>query len=322
MRDLPQPRESFIHVQGDFTRKGEFVEPGTLSVLPPMPKSDSANRLDLARWLISKDNPMTPRVTMNRLWQRYFGLGIVETENDFGSQGTAPSHPELLDWLASEFVRQEWSLKAMHRLVVTSATYRQSSSVRPDAAKVDPSNRLLGRQNRLRLEAEIIRDSGLTVSGLLTPTIGGPSVFPPQPAGAGQFTQVDRQWKADEGPNRYRRGMYTFFWRSAAHPSLALFDAPNAQASTTRRTQSNTPLQALTLLNDDSQTEFAESFAKRILEFEGNREERIQFAFETCLARPPDADETQRMSSYLALMTDDSLAPAAKSPARPKKPLG
>ena len=305
MRDLPQPRESFIHVQGDFTRKGEFVEPGTLSVLPPMPKSDSANRLDLARWLISKDNPMTPRVTMNRLWQRYFGLGIVETENDFGSQGTAPSHPELLDWLASEFVRQEWSLKAMHRLVVTSATYRQSSSVRPDAAKVDPSNRLLGRQNRLRLEAEIIRDSGLTVSGLLTPTIGGPSVFPPQPAGAGQFTQVDRQWKADEGPNRYRRGMYTFFWRSAAHPSLALFDAPNAQASTTRRTQSNTPLQALTLLNDDSQTEFAESFAKRILEFEGNREERIQFAFETCLARPPDADETQRMSSYLALMTDD-----------------
>jgi len=305
MRDLPEPRESFIHVQGDFMRKGDLVEPGTLSVLPPMPKSDSANRLDLARWLISKDNPMTPRVTMNRMWQRYFGLGIVETENDFGSQGTAPSHPELLDWLASEFVRQDWSVKAMHRLIVTSATYRQSSSARPDAAKVDPSNRLLARQNRIRLEAEIIRDSGLAVSGLLTPTIGGPSVFPPQPAGAGQFTQVDRKWKADEGPNRYRRGMYTFFWRSAAHPGLALFDAPNAQASVTRRTRSNTPLQALTLLNDDSQTEFAENFAKRVLAFEGNREERIRFAFETSLARPPDPGEQQRMSSYLARMADD-----------------
>ena len=319
MRELPEPRESFIHVQGDFTRKGETVEPGGLSVLPPMPKSDSANRLDLARWLISKDNPMTPRVTMNRLWQRYFGLGIVETENDFGSQGTTPSHPELLDWLASEFVRQDWSLKAMHRLVVSSATYRQSSAVRPDAAEVDPSNRLLARQNRIRLEAEIIRDSGLTVSGLLTPTIGGPSVFPPQPSGAGEFTQIDRQWKADEGPSRYRRGMYTFFWRSAAHPSLALFDAPNAQASTTRRTRSNTPLQALTLLNDDSQTEFAENFAKRILAFEGDRDERIQFAFETCLARPPDSDEQQRMSSYLARMADDFASADAAGAVSPQE---
>ena len=150
MRDLPQPREAYIHIQGNFTRKGDPVSPGALSVLPPLPKSENPNRLDLARWLVSKDNPLTPRVTVNRIWQRYFGLGIVETENDFGSQGTPPSHPRLLDWLASEFVRRDWSLKAMHRLIVNSATYRQSSEARPEAQKIDPSNRLLARQNRIR----------------------------------------------------------------------------------------------------------------------------------------------------------------------------
>ena len=304
MRELPAPRESYIHVQGDFTRKGDAVEPGALAVLPPMKKAGNLNRLDLARWLVSAENPLTPRVTMNRLWQRYFGVGIVETENDFGSQGTAPSHPELLDWLASEFVRRDWSLKAMHRLIVTSAAYRRSSAARPDAAAIDPGNRLLVRQNRLRLEAEIIRDAGLAVSGLLAPAVGGPSVYPPQPAGAGQFTQVDRKWKADEGSNRYRRGMYTFFRRSAAYPGLALFDAPDAQAAATRRNRSNTPLQALTLLNDEAQTEFAANLAKRILAAAGDRGGRIRFAFETCLARPPKEREQQRMAQYLARMTD------------------
>ena len=305
MRDLPEPREAYIHIQGNFTRKGDPVSPGTLSVLPPLPKSENPTRLGLARWLVSKDNPLTPRVTVNRIWQRHFGLGLVETENDFGSQGTPPSHPRLLDWLASEFVRRDWSLKAMHRLIVNSATYRQSSQARPKARKIDPSNRLLARQNRVRLEAEIIRDSGLTVSGLLTPEIGGPSVFPPQPPGAGQFTQYDRQWKADEGPNRYRRGMYTFFWRSAAYPGLALFDAPNAQASTTRRNRSNTPLQALTLLNDEAQTESARALAERVLAKDKSRNARIRFAYETCLARPPRDDERERMSRYLARMTDE-----------------
>ena len=305
MRDLPQPREAYIHIQGNFTRQGDPVSPGTLSVLPPLPKSENPNRLDLARWLVSKDNPLTPRVTVNRMWQRYFGLGLVETENDFGSQGTPPSHPRLLDWLASEFVRRDWSLKAMHRLIVNSATYRQSSQARPKVKKIDSSNRLLARQNRIRLEAEIIRDSALAVSGLLTAKIGGPSVFPPQPPGAGQFTQVDRQWKADEGPDRYRRGMYTFFWRSAAHPGLALFDTPNAQASATRRNRSNTPLQALTLLNDEAQTEFARALAGRVLAKDENRDARIRFAYETCLARPPREDEHERMSRYLARMTDE-----------------
>ena len=305
MRDLPEPREAYIHTQGDFTRKGDPVSPGTLSVLPPLPENENPNRLDLAHWLVSKDNPLTPRVTVNRMWQRYFGLGLVETENDFGSQGTSPSHPKLLDWLASEFVARDWSLKAMHRLIVNSATYRQSSAVRPEAKKVDPSNRLLARQNRVRLEAEIIRDSALAVSGLLTPTVGGPSVFPPQPAGAGQFTQVDRQWKAAEGPDRYRRGLYTYFWRSAAHPGLALFDAPNAQSSTTRRNRSNTPLQALTLLNDEAQTESARALAERVLAKDGSRDARIRFAYETSLARPPRGDERERMSQYLARMTDE-----------------
>ena len=304
MRDLPKPRDSYIHVQGDFTRRGEPVEPGTLSVLPPLPQDAPPNRLGLARWLVSDGNPLTPRVTMNRVWQRYFGLGIVETENDFGSQGTSPSHPELLDWLASEFVRRDWNLKDMHRLIVNSATYRQASDYRTDAAEVDPSNRLLARQNRIRLEAEVIRDAALSASGLLSPQVGGPSVYPPQPAGAGQFTQVDRKWKADEGPNRFRRGMYTYFIRSAAHPGLVLFDAPIAQESVTRRNRSNTPLQALTLLNDESQTEFAQALAKRVRDRSGDREERIRYAFELCLARPPRQPEQERLADFLAGMTD------------------
>ena len=304
MRDLPEPRDSHIHVQGDFTRPGEAVEPGTLRVLPPLPEDAPPNRLGLARWLVSDENPLTPRVTMNRVWQRYFGVGIVETENDFGSQGTSPSHPGLLDWLASEFVRREWNLKDMHRLIVDSATYRQASAYRADTAEADPSNRLVARQNRIRLEAEIIRDAALAASGLLSRSVGGPSVYPPQPAGAGQFTQVDRKWKADEGPDRFRRGMYTYFIRSAAHPGLVLFDAPIAQESVTRRNRSNTPLQALTLLNDESQTEFAEALALRVTEHSQDREERIDYAFELCLARPPRQPERDRLAGFLAGMND------------------
>lgn len=305
MQDLPEPRDSYLHVQGDFTRRGEDIAPGTLAVLPPLPEDAPRNRLGLARWLVSEENPLTPRVTMNRVWQRYFGLGIVETENDFGSQGTLPSHPELLDWLAAEFVRRDWNLKDMHRLILNSSTYRQVSAYRADAAEVDPTNRLLARQNRLRLEAEIIRDASLTAAGLLAPAVGGPSVYPPQPAGAGQFTQVDRKWKADDGPNRFRRGMYTYFIRSAAHPGLVLFDAPNAQESVTRRNRSNTPLQALTLLNDEAQSEFAGALAGRVRDHAADIEKRIDFAFEVCLARPPRGDERDRMAEFIALMSDE-----------------
>ena len=305
MRELPEPRETYIHVQGDFTRKGEPVSPNTLEGLPALPPYAPRNRLGLAQWLVSGKNPLPQRVTMNRIWQRYFGLGIVETESDFGSQGSAPSHPELLDWLASEFVERGWSLKQMHRLIVLSATYRQSSTYRPDATETDSSNRLLARQNRLRLEAEIIRDAALSASGLLADTVGGPSVYPPQPEGAGQFTQVDRQWKADEGPDRFRRGMYTFFIRSAAHPGLALFDSPNAQETVTRRNRSNTPLQALTLLNDDSQTEFADGLAQRIIASSSSMDSRINNAFEICLSRPPQKAEQERMQQFVGQMKQD-----------------
>jgi len=306
MRELSEPRTAYIHLSGDFTQKGETVDPGTPAVLPGLPGKRKLNRLDLARWLVSPDNPLTARVTVNRLWQRYFGLGLVETEADFGSQGTPPSHPRLLDWLAAEFVRREWNVKAMHHLIVTSATYRQSSEARPELSEVDPGNRLLARQNRLRLEAEIIRDAALRASGLLASTLGGPSVFPPRPEGSGQFTQVNRKWKTDEGPNRYRRGMYTFFRRSAAYPGLTTFDAPNAQSTETRRNRSNTPLQALTLLNDQTQTEFSRAFARITVAHGGStRSQRIRYAFERSLARLPNAEEAVRLQSFLTQMRDD-----------------
>ena len=194
---------------------------------------------------------------MNRVWQQYFGKGIVETENDFGTQGLPPSHPELLDWLAVEFMENGWSLKQLHRLIVTSATYRQSSHARPDLAVKDPNNKLLARQNRLRLDAEIVRDVALSVSGLLSDVIGGPSVFPPQPDGVMSLGQVKREWRAAQNEDRYRRGMYTFFYRATPHPALTVFDAPDAFSACSRRPRSNTPLQALTLLNDEGFFEFA-----------------------------------------------------------------
>ena len=305
MRELPEPREAYIHINGDFLRKGDTVQPGTPAVLPPLPSTEGLTRLDLARWLVDEQNPLTPRVTVNRIWQRYFGTGLVETENDFGTQGTPPSHPALLDWLASEFVADAWSLKQVHRLIVTSATYRQASDHRAELSTHDPRNRLLARQNRLRLEAEIIRDSSLAVSGLLASEIGGPSVFPPQPAGVGQQTQVDRQWQADEGPNRYRRGMYTHFWRTAPHPGLVLFDAPDSTTTCTRRNRSNTPLQALTLLNDEGFGEMARALAARVLEEADSLPERVRRAYQITLARDPDGDETEYLQGFVTEMLED-----------------
>ncbi len=239
---------------------------------------------------------------MNRIWQRYFGKGLVDTENDFGTQGSRPTHPDLLDWLAVEFVERGWSLKDMHRLIVTSATYRQSSKNRPEVAKVDPYNKLLARQNRLRLDAEIIRDNALAVSGLLTLKVGGPSVYPPQPPGIYSFTQVKRQWNTSTGLNRYRRGLYTFLQRSAPYPALIVFDAPDGTSSCTRRVRSNTPLQALTLLNDQAFLEMARGLAHRILK-EGpqDNKDRLTYAFRLCLARHPTDWEQNRLEQFLAL---------------------
>ena len=306
MRELPQARQAYIHLGGDFLQKGVDVEPATPAALPALPDKPSYTRLDFARWLVDPANPLTPRVTMNRMWQRYFGNGIVSTENDFGTQGSPPTHPKLLDWLASEFMARDWSLKAMHRLIVTSAVYRQTSKSRPELEDVDPDNQLLARQNRLSLEAEIVRDAALSASGLLSEKIGGPSVFPPQPAGAGRVTQVDRKWTADTDENRYRRGMYTYFWRSAPHPGLTVFDAPDSMRSCTRRNRSNTPLQALTLLNDEAHYEFAQGFAQRVLnEAPADNRERIDYAFRLALARPPKPAEVERLSDFLARQLDD-----------------
>jgi hypothetical protein len=240
------------------------------------------------------------------MWQAYFGKGIVETENDFGTQGAKPTHPELLDWLASEFVRQHWSQKAIHRLIVTSATYRQSSKQRPEIEEADPYNKLLARQNRLRLEAELIRDAGLSASGLLTETVGGPSVYPPIPDGALAVTQVKQEWPVVTGPDRYRRGLYTFFRRSAVYPGLLVFDAPDATATCTRRVRSDTPLQALTTLNDDSFLEFAEGMAERIIkEAPSSDKERLNYAFLLAMGRPPQPKEEERLRRYLAARLDE-----------------
>ena len=254
------PRPTHVHLGGDFTRKGDLVAPGVPAVFPPLADQSPgtpASRMDLARWLVDQRNPLTARVAVNRIWQADFGRGLVETDNDFGTQGSPPSHPELLDWLACEFMESGWNVKHIHRLIVTSAAYRQASRVRPEGQAVDPDNRLLWRQARLRLDAELIRDSALACSGLLSRKLGGPSVFPPQPDGVMTLGQMKREWKADTGADRYRRGVYTFFWRATPFPFLTTFDAPGSQQACTRRMRSNTPLQALTLLNDPAMVEIA-----------------------------------------------------------------
>jgi mono/diheme cytochrome c family protein len=300
LQERKTPRVTNVLLGGDFLRKGAVVTPDVPRVLPPLAVPNRPTRLALARWLVDGRNPLTARVTVNRMWQQYFGLGLVETENDFGTQGTPPSHPELLDWLARDFIDRHWSMKHIHRLIVTSATYRQSSRHRPELANLDARNRLLGQQNRLRLDAEVVRDAALSASGLLHRSIGGPSVYPPQPDGVYAFTQVPRNWQASSGPNRYRRGLYTYFWRSAPHPDLTVFDAPEALSTCTRRNRSNTPLQALTLLNDRGFYEFAQALAQRILRDGGqNDAARIAYAFRLCLGRTPSERERQALERLL-----------------------
>lgn len=295
MSEMPAPRESFLFIKGDFTRRGERVEPRTPAIFPPL-AAGTPNRLDLANWVVTSARPLATRVLVNRIWQQYFGRGLVETENDFGVQGSLPSHPELLDWLATELVDRKWSLKELHRVIVTSATYRQSSRARLDLEAIDPANKLLARQSRLRLDGEIIRDVALAASGLLSPQLGGPPVFPPQPDGVMTLGQVKRDWRPSTGSDRYRRGLYTHLWRATPHPALAVFDAPDGFSACTRRLRSNTPLQALTLLNGLQFYEFAVALAGRIQrEASGGVPEQIDFAFRVCVSRLPDAMERQRL---------------------------
>ena len=286
MKELPKPRKTTVFIKGDFTRPADEVTPGTPKVLHTFETtSQQPNRLDLAKWIVSPQNPLTARVIVNRAWQQYFGRGIVETENDFGMQGTVPSHPELLDWLAIEFMAQKWSLKDLHRTIVTSHTYRQSSSNRPELREKDPANYLLARQTRLRLDAEVVRDVALTASGLLSPKLGGPPVYPPIPDGVMGVGQVKRVWSVSQGADKYRRGLYTFIYRASPPPSLTVFDAPEGFSSCTRRIRSNTPLQALTLMNDSGFFEFATAL-EQIIAKDG-----LETAFKRCTARTPKPDE-------------------------------
>jgi mono/diheme cytochrome c family protein len=314
------PRNTHIHQGGDFTRKGERVVPGVPAVLPCLERTSpgtSADRMDLAHWLVDRRNPLTARVVVNRIWQAYFGRGLVETDNDFGTQGSLPSHPELLDWLACELMDSGWSQKAIQRLIVCSAAYRQASRTRPEGQALDPDNRLLWRQARLRLDAELIRDVALTASGLLTRVVGGPSVFPPQPDGVMTLGQMKRPWHANTGPNRYRRGLYTYFWRATPHPFLTTFDAPGGVQSCTRRFRSNTPLQALTLLNDPACVEFAKALAARIIrDRPGPTQdvERLRYALMLCLGRPVSSREIETLKGVLARERADTANPDSTDP--------
>ncbi|MCA1963678.1 MAG: PSD1 and planctomycete cytochrome C domain-containing protein [Prosthecobacter sp.] len=292
------PRSTHLLHRGDFLQPGDEVRPGTLAVLPPL--KGSGTRLDLARWLVSPENPLTPRVTVNHIWAKLFGEGLVSTVADFGVRGAKPTHPELLDYLAAEFIRQGWSRKALLRLIMTSATYRQQSHHRPEMADIDPKNELLWRQNRLRVEGEIVRDLALAASGLLSPKIGGESVFPPMPADIAALSYAGNfKWQTSTGADRYRRGLYTFFKRTAPHPDLTTFDCPDANLTNVRRTVSNTPLQALTTLNAESFAEAAQALAARALAQPGSDESRLAHAFQLCLTRPAAEKETAALRTLL-----------------------
>ena len=324
MRDLPEPRETFIHLRGSFLDhdlKTGPLSPGVPAALPALPdKTTPRNRLDLAEWLVRPDHPLVPRVTVNRVWMRYFGKGIVATENDFGMQSAFPTHPELLDWLAHDFVTNGWSMKRLHKLIVTSATYRQSSHARPDLAETDPLNTLLARQNRLRVEAEIVRDAALSASGLLHPKVGGPGVKPPQPEGVYAFTQNKKSWTAATGPDRFRRGLYIQFYRSAPYPLLTTFDSPDFQSVCTARVRSNTPLQSLAMANDEALFELARGLGARLLkEVPADDEKRLERAFFLCYARPPSDAERNAVASFRETqVTSFKSDPAAAAEVAPK----
>lgn len=304
------PRTTQVHVRGDFLRKGEEVEPGTLAVLHSFePRSTNATRIDLANWIIDPANPLTGRVTVNHIWKHLFGRGLVATVDDFGTRGEKPSNPELLDWLALRFTSanspERWSRKALIRLIVTSATYRQSSAFSTELIERDPNNVLLARQNRLRLEAEPIRDTFLASSGLFMPVVGGPSVRPPLPgdiAAVGYANQI--KWKDSEGADRYRRGLYTLFQRTVPYPMLVTFDAPDSNVTCTRRERSNTPLQALTLLNDPVFFECAQALGRRLAASINTPEERVKTSLEICLARKPTPEEFTRLQEVFQRYVD------------------
>ncbi len=306
MQERGDRRETYIHNRGNFLDRGKTVGPGVPAFLPQPSTNEPMNRLTLARWIVSPENPLTARVTANRLWERFFGIGLVATSDDLGLQGEAPSHPELLDWLATEFMRTGWDIKALQKTILMSATYRQSAAVSSAALKKDPYNRLLSHGPRFRLDPEVIRDQALAVSGLLNPAVGGPSVYPVQPANLWKEIGFLRpeigmdEWPLSEGPDLYRRGVYTFWRRVATYPLFATFDAPSREVCNVRRPRTNTPLQALAALNEATLLEAARVFAQRILQQGGpSLGKQIEFAYELCAARPPSRFERNRLTRFL-----------------------
>jgi hypothetical protein len=302
MEESPSPKDTFILLRGAYDRPGEKVTRGVPAVLPPLPDGSPPNRLALARWLVSPENPLTARVTVNRFWQMYFGTGLVKTVEDFGSQGEWPSHPELLDWLATEFVSTGWDVKKLQKTIVMSATYRQSSAVTPDLVAKDPDNRLLARGPRLRLPAETVRDQALYASGLLVEKVGGPSVKPYQPAGL--WSELgDKDYERDKGEGLYRRSLYSFWKRTAPPPFMATFDSAMRESCTVRESRTNTPLQALNLMNDVTFVEAARKLAERVIA-KSSPDGRIDLAFRLVLARSPKPAEREKLAAALAFYKD------------------
>lgn len=306
-RDLAQPRESFVMMRGAYNRPGERVQPGVLAVLPPLQLQDpaaAATRLDLARWLVAPEQPLTARVIVNRFWQQFFGVGLVKTSYDFGSQGELPSHPELLDWLAIHFQGSGWDIKQLVKLLLTSHTFQQSSQVTPQQLEVDPENRLYARGPRFRLDAEPIRDNALFVAGLLDLTMGGKGVKPYQPSNiwepVGFAGSNTRFYSQDKGSALYRRSLYTFYKRTAPPPFMVNFDAPNREQLCARRERSNTPLQALQLMNDVQYVEAARGMAARLMQQHIELRSQLHLAYEILLSRPPQQTELKILEQQFA----------------------
>jgi hypothetical protein len=306
MAESPVRKETHLLTRGAYDKPAEIVEPGVPSVLPPLPAGAPNNRLGFAKWLASPSNPLLARVTMNRFWQMYFGVGIVKTVEDFGSQGEWPTHPELLDWLATEFIRTGWDVKAMQKLIVTSAAYRQSSKETPEAVQRDPENRLLARGPRFRLPAEMIRDQALYVSGLLTEKQGGPSVKPYQPDGLwNELAMQDMYYVQSKGPDLYRRSLYTFWKRTIAPPMLMNFDSAQRESCVVRETRTDTPLQALNLMNDVTFVEAARALGQRMMKEGGSSQDaRLSHGFQLALGRLPSAAEQQILRGNLRFHLD------------------
>jgi hypothetical protein len=317
MTELAEPRMTTIFQRGNFLTPGEEVAPGTPRILPPLAAGTPPNRLGLAQWIASQANPLTARVQVNRAWAQFFGRGIVASEEDFGTQSEPPTHPELLDWLALELADHDWSLKRIHRRIVESAAYRQSSKFRADLVRRDPYNLLVARGPRIRLSAEQIRDNALAASGQLAGKMHGPPTHPPQPDGIWRVTgAVDNTYRTSQGEDAWRRGVYTVWRRSGMYPSFANFDAPDRSACTVKRPKSNSPLQALTLMNDPVYVELARALADRLVSetpapiiqarsaSEGASQDSLDVqlihAFRTVLSRRPDAAELVELRSILS----------------------